>query len=49
MAKGESVIYNPLKSEDTLATISIMQKLGINISIRRKKDNYIFTWIQIFC
>jgi 3-phosphoshikimate 1-carboxyvinyltransferase len=37
MAKGESVIYNPLKSEDTLATISIMQKLGINISIEEKK------------
>lgn len=37
MAIGESIIYNPLKSEDTLATISIMQKLGIDISIEEKK------------
>lgn len=32
MADGVSSVYNPLLSRDTLATISIMQQLGVNIA-----------------
>lgn len=37
MADGVSVIYNPLLSRDTEATINIMQNLGVNIANERSR------------
>lgn len=37
MATGESIIYNPLISDDTKASLEIMQKLGVNITNENKR------------
>lgn len=37
MADGVSSVYNPLLSRDTLATMKIMQQLGVNIANERSR------------
>ena len=39
MAKGLTTIYNPLISDDTIATLEIMQKLGVDI--KNEKGNIV--------
>jgi len=37
LAKGKTVIFNPLKSEDTLATLNIFKNLGVEIEVEKDK------------
>lgn len=39
MAKGRSLILNPLLGEDCLATMAAMQAMGVRISFKDKKKN----------
>lgn len=39
LAKGQSVIQNPLACDDTLATVSVLEALGI--AIQKKEDRWI--------
>jgi 3-phosphoshikimate 1-carboxyvinyltransferase len=37
LAKGVSVIENPLESDDTLATMEVLRKLGIQVEVKGDK------------